>query len=66
MFEIMGQAGVFPTIVPKWHLDGQLARTDFFNVRVRRGAQKKFPFSQDGIWVDLACLEMEENVCLEL
>ena len=31
-------------IVPKWHLDGQLAGTDFFNTRARCDAEKKFPF----------------------
>ena len=36
MSEIMGQAGVFyPQIMPKWHLGGQLAGTDFFNTPVR-------------------------------
>ena len=32
-------------IVPKWHLDGQPAGTNFCNTRARRDAQKKFPFS---------------------
>ena len=39
-------------IVPKWHLDGQLAGTDFFNTRARRDAQKRFPFQRQRIWVD--------------
>ena len=34
-------------IVPKWHLDGQPAGTDFFNTRAHRGAQKKFLFSPE-------------------
>ena len=39
-------------IVPKWHLDGQLAGTDFFNTRARRDTQKKFPFSPHlKLWV---------------
>ena len=47
MFEIVGQARCslrYTQIVPKWHLDGQLAGTDFFNTRGRRDAHKKFPF----------------------
>ena len=32
-------------MVPKWHLDGQVAGSGFFNTRVRRDAQKKPPFS---------------------
>ena len=33
----------YTQIVPKWHLDGQLAGTDFFNTRAWHNAQKKFP-----------------------
>ena len=32
-------------IVPKWHLDGQVAGRDFFNTRVRCDAHQKSPFS---------------------
>ena len=48
MFEIIVQGGVFPgtyTNSAKWHLDGQPAGTNYFNVGVRRGAQKKLLFS---------------------
>ena len=48
--------------VPKWHLVGQLAGTNFFNMRARRGAQKNFRFRRKRVWVDSACLHMEEKV----
>ena len=53
-------------MVPKWHLDGQVARTDFFNARAQRGAQKNFHFRRERRWVDSTCSEMQENVCLKL
>ena len=33
--------------------------------RAWRDAQQSFCFRRDRIWVDLACLEMEENVYLK-
>ena len=41
--------------VPKWHLAGQLAGPDFFNMRARPDAQKIPRFRREGIWVDSAC-----------
>ena len=68
-FKLWVQPGCSPRytqIVPKWHLAGQLAGTDFFNTRSRRDAHKHFCFWQEQIWVDSACLEMEEKVDMKL
>ena len=35
-------------------------------MREVRRAKKSLRFRRERIWVDLACLEMEENVCLKL
>ena len=53
-------------MVPKWHLDGKVAGSDFFNTRARCDAQKSFRFRRERSWVDSACLEMQGNVCLKL
>ena len=53
-------------MVPKWHLDRQVAGSYFFNTRVRRDAQTRFRFRRERVWLDSACLEMQENVCLKL
>ena len=76
----MGQVGLFHAIypnkmfhaiyqkksVPKWHLASHLAGTDFFSTRARGTTQKIFRFRHKRIWVDSACLEMEEKVYLKL
>ena len=40
---------------PKWHLAGQLAGTDLFNMRAQRDAQKCFCFRCEQIWENSAC-----------
>ena len=56
MLEIMAEAGA--QLVPKWHLDGQLAGIDFFNMRARRNARrakKVSVFAGSGFgWIGLA------------
>ena len=53
--------GVVPDLLKTF--GSQLAGTDFFNMR---DAQKSFSFRWQRIWVDSACLKMEEKVYLKL
>ena len=62
----LGYSPQYTQIVPKWHLAGRLAGTDFFNTRARHNRQKNFGFCREEIWVDLACLKMEEILYLKL
>ena len=50
MFKFWFKVGSSPRrtrIVRKWHVDGQPAERKFFNVRMRCGAEKQFPFTQE-------------------
>ena len=51
-------------IKPKWHLDRQVAGSDFLNTRARHDAQKKSVFSLVANLGGFGLLRIGENVCL--
>ena len=57
----LGCSPRYTQIVPKWHLDGQLARTDFSNTQARRNAQKSIRFSRERILCGFGLLRNGEK-----
>ena len=51
--------------MPKWRLPGQMAAVHFLNTHAQGDVHKGFRFrrERERICVDLACFEMEEQVC---
>ena len=55
----------FSQIVPKWHLGGQPAGRDFFNIRVRCNTQKSSGSDRERNRVDSAGLDLGGKVYLK-